>query len=60
MAALIKDGVRFIDDQPRQGAHGSRIAFIHPTSMGGQLIDRPIVERARRTIDLARALEIAA
>lgn len=28
-------------------------------AMGGQLIDRPIVERARRTIDMARALEIA-
>jgi citrate lyase subunit beta / citryl-CoA lyase len=28
-------------------------------AMGGQLIDRPIVERARRTIDMAKALEIA-
>jgi hypothetical protein len=26
--------------------------------MGGQLIDRPIVERARRTIDMAAALGI--
>jgi citrate lyase subunit beta / citryl-CoA lyase len=28
-------------------------------ALGGQLIDRPIVERARRTIDMAAALEIA-
>jgi citrate lyase subunit beta/citryl-CoA lyase len=27
-------------------------------AMGGQLIDRPIVERARRTIDMAAALGI--
>ncbi|HZD40539.1 MAG TPA: CoA ester lyase [Terriglobales bacterium] len=27
-------------------------------ALGGQLIDRPIVERARRTVELAKALEI--
>ena len=39
IAALTKQGVRFIDEQARQGAHGSRIAFIHPTSAGGLLIE---------------------
>ncbi len=29
-------------------------------SFGGQLIDRPIVERARRTLDLAKSLELNA
>jgi LAO/AO transport system kinase len=39
MARFKAQGVRFIDEQPRQGAHGSRIAFMHPTSMGGLLIE---------------------
>jgi len=39
LAALKSRGVRFIDEAPRQGAHGSRIAFIHPTSAGGLLIE---------------------
>jgi LAO/AO transport system kinase len=32
-------GVRFIDEQPRPGAHGSRIAFLHPSSTGGILVE---------------------
>ena len=32
MQDLTARGVRFIDAAPRSGAHGSRIAFIHPTS----------------------------
>ena len=39
MAALNARGVKFIDEAPRQGAHGSRIAFIHPGSAGGLLIE---------------------
>jgi methylmalonyl-CoA/ethylmalonyl-CoA epimerase len=39
IAALRQKGVQFIDDQPRAGAHGSRIAFIHPSSAGGLLIE---------------------
>jgi LAO/AO transport system kinase len=37
--ALVARGVRMIDEQPRQGAHGSRIAFIHPASAGGLLVE---------------------
>lgn len=33
------DGYQLIDREPRPGAHGSRIAFIHPKSMGGVLIE---------------------
>lgn len=29
---LIGDGVRMIDSEPRNGAHGARIAFLHPKS----------------------------
>lgn len=32
-------GVRLIDDTPRTGADGKRIAFLHPASTGGVLIE---------------------
>ena len=32
IAELIQKQVRMIDETPRHGAHGSRIAFIHPKS----------------------------
>jgi methylmalonyl-CoA epimerase len=32
-------GVRLIDEQPRHGAHGNLIAFLHPKSTGGVLIE---------------------
>jgi methylmalonyl-CoA/ethylmalonyl-CoA epimerase len=41
-AALVElkaAGVRLIDETPRAGAHGARIAFIHPKSTFGMLIE---------------------
>jgi methylmalonyl-CoA/ethylmalonyl-CoA epimerase len=32
-------GVRLIDDSPRPGAHGSLVAFIHPSSAHGVLVE---------------------
>ena len=32
-------GIRLIDDQPRIGAEGKRIAFLHPTATAGVLIE---------------------
>ena len=32
-------GVRLIDDAPRPGAHGSRVAFIHPAAAHGVLVE---------------------
>jgi methylmalonyl-CoA/ethylmalonyl-CoA epimerase len=32
-------GIRLIDETPRRGAHGSTIAFLHPRSTGGVLIE---------------------
>lgn len=32
-------GIRLIDEQPRLGAHGKRIAFVHPKSTGGVLLE---------------------
>ncbi len=34
LAVARKAGVRMIDDVPRDGARGSRIAFIHPEALG--------------------------
>lgn len=36
---LKKRGVRMIDDIPRPGAHNTQVAFIHPKSSGGVLIE---------------------
>jgi len=32
-------GVRLIDDEPRPGAGGALVAFVHPASTGGVLIE---------------------
>lgn len=32
-------GVELVDERPRRGAHRSKIAFIHPKSMSGVLIE---------------------
>jgi len=32
-------GVRLIDERPRIGAEGKRIAFLHPSSTGGVLVE---------------------
>jgi methylmalonyl-CoA/ethylmalonyl-CoA epimerase len=44
IAALKAAGVRLIDEAPRPGAHGTRIAFVHPKSTGGvlsELVEEP-------------------
>jgi methylmalonyl-CoA/ethylmalonyl-CoA epimerase len=39
LARLKQQGTRLIDEQPRIGASGHKIAFIHPESTGGVLIE---------------------
>jgi methylmalonyl-CoA/ethylmalonyl-CoA epimerase len=39
LAELKARGVRLIDDTARPGAHGSRVAFIHPSSAHGVLVE---------------------
>ena len=39
LAELESAGVRLVDREPRIGAGGKRIAFIHPRSTGGILIE---------------------
>lgn len=36
---LLSEGVNMIDETPRKGAHGSSIAFVHPRSTGGVLVE---------------------
>src|SRR4029453_13834220 len=38
-ATLKEKGVRLIDESPRPGAHGSLVAFIHPSSAHGVLVE---------------------
>lgn len=37
--ALARAGARLIDATPRIGLHGTPVAFVHPASMGGALVE---------------------
>jgi LAO/AO transport system kinase len=39
LAQLKAKGVRLIDETPREGAHGSLVAFVHPASAHGVLVE---------------------
>ncbi|HKE79569.1 MAG TPA: methylmalonyl-CoA epimerase [Solirubrobacteraceae bacterium] len=39
LATLRDRGLRLIDEQPRTGIRGSRVAFLHPASSGGVLTE---------------------
>lgn len=39
LAELREKGVRLIDQEPRKGAGGARIAFIHPKETNGVLVE---------------------
>jgi methylmalonyl-CoA/ethylmalonyl-CoA epimerase len=45
LAAVRAAGLRLIDEQPRVGIRGSRVAFVHPKSTGGVLTE--IVQPAK-------------
>lgn len=36
---LKASGVRMVDDTPRDGAHNTRVAFVHPRASGGVLTE---------------------
>lgn len=58
LTRLKAKGIRLIDETPRMGAEGARIAFVHPSAAHGVLVElkeaRPSVERfikpVRRTL----------
>ena len=39
LAHLRAEGVRLIDEEPRVGGGGARIAFVHPKALAGTLIE---------------------
>ncbi|MDJ0782992.1 MAG: methylmalonyl-CoA epimerase [Desulfosarcinaceae bacterium] len=39
LAELKEKGVRLIDESPRHGAGGAKIAFLHPKATGGVLVE---------------------
>ena len=39
LAGLKQKGARLIDEQPRPGAGGCLVAFVHPSSTGGVLLE---------------------
>jgi methylmalonyl-CoA epimerase len=39
LAELKRAGAKLIDEQPRLGADGGKIAFVHPSSAGGVLLE---------------------
>ena len=46
LAEMKKKGVALIDEQPQMGAEGKRIAFVHPKSTKGVLME--LVEKPKR------------
>ncbi len=36
---LLGEGIRMIHETPVDGAHGTKIAFVHPSSTGGVLVE---------------------
>lgn len=59
---LTRHGVRVLGDGPRQGAEGTRVAFLHPASTGGvliELVERPVVAR-RKADDIAQGCALLA
>jgi methylmalonyl-CoA/ethylmalonyl-CoA epimerase len=49
LARLKRNGARLIDETPRNGAGGCLVAFIHPASTGGVLLE--LVEHAKSHIE---------
>lgn len=39
LAHLRAEGARLIDETPRPGSRGTRIAFVHPAAFGGVLVE---------------------
>lgn len=44
LASLRRDGVELIDEAPRKGSRGTRVAFVHPRGNRGVLVE--LVENA--------------
>lgn len=47
ISRMLQQGARMIDEVPRNGAHGTRIAFVHPKSSNGVLTELCQKQQAR-------------
>ena len=45
IAELKAAGLKMIDEKPRSGSHGTKVAFVHPRSTAGVLME--LVEEPR-------------
>ncbi|UCF31297.1 MAG: methylmalonyl-CoA epimerase [bacterium] len=50
LAGLAEAGVQVVDAEPREGAHGTLVAFLHPKSTGGVLIELAQVDSPKSKI----------
>ena len=57
LARLKARGARLVDEQPRPGAEGALVAFIHPSSAAGVLVElkQSTVDRRPSTTDAGRS-----
>ena len=39
ISLMLENGIQMIDTVPKMGAHGAMIAFVHPKSTGGVLVE---------------------
>lgn len=46
LAAYRAQGIQLIDEQPKPGAHGTKVAFVHPRSVHGVLLELCQPDRA--------------
>lgn len=47
LADYKKAGIALIDETPRRGAHNKRVAFVHPKSTGGVLLELSETPRSK-------------
>ena len=58
LAQLQERNVRLIDEQPRRGAEGARVAFIHPSSAHGVLVELKQVLPARVQPEMPKTIRL--
>jgi methylmalonyl-CoA/ethylmalonyl-CoA epimerase len=49
LKAFLEKGAAMIDQKPRQGVHGNKVAFVHPKSSGGVLVELSEVSKKGKT-----------
>lgn len=58
LAQLRERKVRLIDEEPRPGAEGARVAFIHPSSAQGVLVELKQVAAARQMPETPKTIRL--